>query len=150
MSKKGNATQVYNDLYVLLPITGNQARPKLFDLEIKVPPVLYEEVIEVEGKVVLSQEDRCQLDKSGMEHVPADKTLTGESVHVMTKLNEVKLRKDLASLLDKGVSSIAVALMHSYTFPDHELKVAEVAKEMGFNHISLSHQVMPMVRIVPR
>ena len=114
------------------------------------PPVLYEEVIEVEGKVILSQEDRCQLDKSGMEHVLADKTLTGESVHVMTKLNEVKLRKDLAGLLDKGVSSIAVALMHSYTFPDHELKVAEVAKEMGFNHISLSHQVMPMVRIVPR
>ena len=122
----------------------------MFDLEIKVPPVLYEEVIEVEGKVVLSQEDRCQLDKSGMEHVPAGKTLTGESVHVMTELNEVKLRKDLAGLLDKGVSSIAVALMHSYTFPDHELKAAEVAKEMGFNHISLSHQVMPMVRIVPR
>ena len=26
----------------------------------------------------------------------------------------------------------------------------QIASEMGFGHISLSHQVMPMVRIVPR
>ena len=143
------------------------------------PPVLYEEVVEVEGKVVLTQEDRCQLDKSAMEHVPAgrhqnelsispksqynldnqqysscfvftERTLTGESVHVMIPLNEDKLREDMAGLLAKGVTSIAVALMHSYTYPDHELRVAEIARDMGFKHISLSHQVMPMVRIVPR
>ena len=107
-------------------------------------------MIEVEGKVVLSQDGRCQLDKSGMELVSAEKTLTGESVHVMTALNEGRLKEDLAGLLARGVSSIAVALMHSYTYPDHELRVAEIAKKMGFKHISLSHQVMPMVRIVPR
>jgi len=129
---------------------GNQARPKLFDLEIKVPPVLYEEVVEVDGKVILSQEGICQLDKQGMKSVTPEKTLTGEGVHVFTDLDEQKLRKDLAGLLAKGVTSIAVALMHSYTYPDHELRIAQIASEMGFGHISLSHQVMPMVRIVPR
>ena len=32
----------------------------------------------------------------------------------------------------------------------HEKRVGEVAKEMGFSHVSLSSDVMPMVRIVPR
>ena len=112
--------------------------------------MLYEEVIEVEGKVILSQEGICQLDKQGMKSVTPEKTLTGEGVHVFTDLDEQKLRKDLAVLLAKGVTSIAVALMHSYTYPNHELRVAKIAEEMGFKHISLSHQVMPMVRIVPR
>ena len=40
--------------------------------------------------------------------------------------------------------------MHSYTFHEHELKVAEIAKALGFTNISLSSQIMPMVRLVPR
>jgi hypothetical protein len=43
-----------------------------------------------------------------------------------------------------------VTLLHSYTFHEHELRVAEVAKALGFNNISLSSQIMPMVRLVPR
>ena len=35
-------------------------------------------------------------------------------------------------------------------YPDHEQSVGKIAKEMGFNHVSLSSLVMPMVRIVPR
>jgi 5-oxoprolinase (ATP-hydrolysing) len=49
-----------------------------------------------------------------------------------------------------GISSLAVALMHSYTFDEHELKVAEIAKSVGFKNVSLSSQIMPMVRLVPR
>ena len=100
-------------------------------MEIKVPPVLYEEVVEVEGKVILSQEGICQLDKQGMKSVPPEKTLTGEGVHVFTDLDEQKLRKDLAGLLAKGVTSIAVALMHSYTYPDHELRIAQVCSNIA-------------------
>ena len=33
---------------------------------------------------------------------------------------------------------------------DHEEALCELAKEMGFLHVSLSSQVMPMVRMVPR
>ena len=33
---------------------------------------------------------------------------------------------------------------------DHENMIGDVARDIGFTHISLSHQVMPMVKIVPR
>ena len=93
--------------------------------------MLYEEVVEVEGKVILSQEGICQLDKQGMKSVTPEKTLTGEGVHVFPDLDEQKLRKDLAGLLVKGVTSIAVALMHSYTYPDHELRIAQVCSKIA-------------------
>lgn len=33
---------------------------------------------------------------------------------------------------------------------EDEVAVGELAKDTGFHQVSLSHQVMPMVRIVPR
>lgn len=40
--------------------------------------------------------------------------------------------------------------MHSYTFRDHELAVGKLAEEIGFTHISLSAELSPTVKIVPR
>jgi len=40
--------------------------------------------------------------------------------------------------------------MHSYTFPDHEQLIGKIAEEIGFSHISLSSQLMPMIKLVPR
>ena len=37
-----------------------------------------------------------------------------------------------------------------YRYPNHEEAIGELAREMGFSHVSLSSQVMPMVRMVPR
>jgi len=37
-----------------------------------------------------------------------------------------------------------------FTFPDHELAIGRLAKEVGFQHISLSSQLLPMIRMVPR
>ena len=65
-------------------------------------------------------------------------------------INKEGLKKDLQSLLSDGIKSLAVVLLHSYTFNDHEKEVGQLAKEMGFTHVSLSSEVMPMVRIVPR
>ena len=56
----------------------------------------------------------------------------------------------LFSLIISGILSLAVALIHSYTFHEHELRVAEVARSIGFTNVSLSSQIMPMVRLVPR
>ena len=66
------------------------------------------------------------------------------------RLNKEKLTADLSSVLSRGIKSLAVVLLHSYTFPDHEEEVGTLAREMGFTHVSLSSHVMPMVRIVPR
>ncbi|XP_062501085.1 5-oxoprolinase-like isoform X1 [Corticium candelabrum] len=134
-------TKGFEDLLYI----GNQARPNIFDLEIVCPEVLYEHVIEVEERVVLQQES-CQLGLDGEEIVG----ITGEKLVVVEKINKIKLEEDLKTLLDKGITSLAVALMHSYTFDGHEKEVASMAKSLGFEHVSLSSAVMPMVKIVPR
>ncbi|XP_060073815.1 5-oxoprolinase-like [Ylistrum balloti] len=124
---------------------GNQARPNIFDLEIVAPDQLYEEVIEVEERVVF-QQDRCEIKKA----CPIVTGTTGEKLEVWRSVDVSQLRQDLQRLLDRGIRSLAVVLLHSYTFADHEQEVGRVAKEMGFHQVSLSSDVMPMVRVVPR
>lgn len=45
---------------------------------------------------------------------------------------------------------MAIVLLHSYTFPKHELDAFKVAEAIGFEQISLSSEVMPMIKAVPR
>lgn len=52
--------------------------------------------------------------------------------------------------MDSGISSIAVVLKHAAVFPEHEQAVGRIAREMGFAQVSLSHEVMQMVKMVPR
>lgn len=56
----------------------------------------------------------------------------------------------MQGVLDKDITSLAVCLKHSFLFPEHEQKVGELARSMGFKQISLSSEVMPMVKMVPR
>ena len=125
---------------------GNQTRPKIFDLNIVVPEVLYEEVIEVDESLFLDRSD-CKLDKSKWRKVIGT---TEETLFVERELNEAKLEADLKRLRSLGIESLAVALMHSYTFRENEEKVEILAKKLGFKHVSLSSKIMPMVRLVPR
>ena len=37
-----------------------------------------------------------------------------------------------------------------FSFPDHEQRVGEIAREMGFTNVSLSHQILAMQKYVPR
>ncbi|CAN0338794.1 unnamed protein product, partial [Ectocarpus sp. 8 AP-2014] len=60
------------------------------------------------------------------------------------------VRGSLQAVLDQGITSLAVVFLHSYTFADHERRVGKLAGEMGFTHVSLSSEVMPMVKAVPR
>lgn len=60
------------------------------------------------------------------------------------------LRPRLQTLYDSGVRALAVVFIHSYTFPDHELLVGQLAREIGFTHVSLSSQLLPMIRAVSR
>lgn len=45
---------------------------------------------------------------------------------------------------------MAIVLAHSYACPDHELQIGKIAKELGFSHVTLSHEAMPMMRLVNR
>lgn len=60
------------------------------------------------------------------------------------------VKTQLQSIYNGGIRSLAVCLMHSYIFPDHELAIYDIAKEMGFAQISLSSQVSQRSKIVPR
>ncbi|MBF0279674.1 MAG: hydantoinase B/oxoprolinase family protein [SAR324 cluster bacterium] len=123
---------------------GNQSRPRIFDLEIKKPELLYESVIEVDERVRLL----------GKKEDPAGKRVvegsTGEKLLVLRGPDAEKVRQQLSAVYQSGIRSIAVVFIHAYTFHEHENQIGKIAKELGFEQISLSHQVMPMVKMVPR
>jgi hypothetical protein len=37
-----------------------------------------------------------------------------------------------------------------HRYPNHELRLRDLALELGFSHVSMSSEVMPMIRAVPR
>nr|POE75809.1 uncharacterized protein c11d3.15 [Quercus suber] len=137
---------------------GNQSRPKIFDLAIRKPEVLYKAVVEVEERVTL--EDYAEdPERTRTEAVSADQAgdkdvvvrgLSGESVRILRRPQEEQIRKQLQDIYDSGLRSIAVCLMHGYTYPHHEALVGKIAKDIGFSHVSLSHELMPMIKLVPR
>ncbi|KAI1389762.1 Hydantoinase B/oxoprolinase-domain-containing protein [Hypoxylon trugodes] len=141
-------------------VIGNQSRPKIFDLAIKKPDVLYGEVVEVDERVTLEDyaEDpertisKADAKAGTAEAAKADLVmgLSGEAVRVLQRPEETRIKDQLKSIYDKGIRSIAVCLMHGYTFPDHEALIGKIAKEVGFDHISLSHELMPMIKLVSR
>lgn len=126
---------------------GNQARPNIFDLTVSKPSNLYEEVIEVDERVELVMD---KADASAYSSASVVKGVSGELVKVVKPLNEESLKPLLKGLLEKGISCLAVVLMHSYTYPQHEVIVEKLAASLGFRHVSLSSALTPMVRAVPR
>ena len=104
---------------------GYQNRPLLFDLNIKLPELLYERVVEVSERL-------------------------NEKGEVVTKLNEEEVRNSLIKAKSDGINSVAIAFMHSYINPDHENKIEKIAKEENFNQISVSHKVSPLIKLVGR
>ena len=104
---------------------GYQQRPKLFSLDINLPDMLYSKIIEIEERV----------DVNGK---------------ILTKLDTLKSEKLLKSAFNEGYKSIAIVLLHGYRYQDHENKLKLIAKEIGFKQISVSHNVSPLMKIIPR
>lgn len=150
------ATRGFRDCLAI----GNQSRPRIFDLAIRKPDVLYEEVVEVDERVTLEDyaEDPERHLTSASVHAGTDAAgradlvmgLSGEAVRILRRPEEGEIRRQLRAVRDRGISSIAVCLMHGYTFPDHEALVGRVARDLGFRHVSLSHELMPMIKLVSR
>jgi len=104
---------------------GYQNRPKLFERHIVLPELLYERVIEIDERV----------GAQGDEIRPVDLD---------------RARRDLQSAFDGGIRSAAIVFMHGYRFTDHERQVAELARDIGFIQISVSHRVSPLMKLVGR
>ncbi|RPA79651.1 5-oxoprolinase [Ascobolus immersus RN42] len=143
-------TEGFKDCLVI----GNQSRPKIFDLAIHKPDVLYQDVIEIRERVTLEDfaehPDRLTTDVKAQNDPNLVQGLSGEAVRILERPDPKEIREKLQGLYENGYRSIAVCLLHSYTFPDHEKLVGEIAEEIGFSHISLSSQLMPMIKLIPR
>lgn len=137
-------TQGFRDLLQI----GNQARPSIFDLTVSKPSNLYEEVVEVEERVQLVQAKEEEENQGASSSLV--KGISGELIRIVKPLNEEALKPALKILLEKGISCLAVVLMHSYTYPHHEQQVEKLALSLGFRHVSISSALTPMVRAVPR
>ncbi|KAG7755314.1 hypothetical protein KL947_004160 [Ogataea haglerorum] len=130
---------------------GNQSRPHIFDLSVKRPSVLYDTVIEVDERVTLEDyvedPERVFTAPNGEDLVEG---LSKETVRVLKRPDPETIKTHLQLIFDMGIKSLAVCFLHSYTFPDHELLVGDIAKEIGFTHVSLSCELSPMIKLVPR
>ncbi|HEY2033924.1 MAG TPA: hydantoinase B/oxoprolinase family protein [Rhizomicrobium sp.] len=104
---------------------GYQHRPKLFALKIELPDMLYDSVIEANERV----------------------TAEGE---VLAALDEDALRRDLQTARESGIDSCAIVFLHGYRYPAHERRAAEIAREVGFTQVSISHDTVPLMKYVSR
>jgi 5-oxoprolinase (ATP-hydrolysing) len=129
-----NALLERNGSRVVLAITkgfkdalriGYQNRPDIFARRIVLPTMLYEQVIEVDER----------YNAHGTELLP---------------VNIEAVKKDLQAAYNSGIRSCAIVLMHAYRYPQHEQQVAQLASDIGFTQISISHQVSPLMKLVSR
>jgi 5-oxoprolinase (ATP-hydrolysing) len=104
---------------------GYQARPKIFAKEIIKPELLYGSVAEIDERIL------------------ADGT-------VEKPLDEVQLRESLHAIKAEGYQALAIVFMHAWRYADHEKRAAEIAREIGFAQISVSHEVSPLIKFVGR
>jgi 5-oxoprolinase (ATP-hydrolysing) len=126
---------------------GDQSRPDIFDLTCKKPSLLYEQVVEVNERTMLKQYSPPDF----ADNYPQATGITGEDVLILQPPNLADVKIELEALRDKGITSLAIAFLHSYTYPNHEQAVGELANSMGcFEQISMSSAVMAMVKLVPR
>jgi 5-oxoprolinase (ATP-hydrolysing) len=110
---------------------GYQNRPRIFERQIALPELLYERVVEVDERIAAD----------GTELRPPDLE---------------RLERDLRAAAGDddgdgdGVRAVAVVCLHSHLHPEHERAIGALAERVGFGHVSLSSEVSPLMKLVPR
>jgi 5-oxoprolinase (ATP-hydrolysing) len=104
---------------------GYQDRPDIFALDIRLPQPVYDRVLEVDERV-------------------------GADGAVVVPLDEEGGRRGLDEARHAGYRAVAVALMHGYRYPEHERRVAQLARAAGFSQVSVSHEISPLMKLVSR
>jgi 5-oxoprolinase (ATP-hydrolysing) len=104
---------------------GYQARPDIFARHIVLPSMLYERVVEIDERV-------------------------GVDGGVLRPLDEDQARKALTRVRETGIDSLAIILMHGWRYTGHEARLADLARDIGFTQLSVSHEVAPLTKLVGR
>ncbi|KAJ5898456.1 Hydantoinaseoxoprolinase N-terminal [Penicillium tannophilum] len=143
------ATKGFKDVCVI----DDQTRPKLFDLNVRKPPALHVTSVEIDERITIEDYDLnpFPLNKSAEVIDPAlVKTPSGEVIRILKALDPQNVREVLGGLRSAGYNSLAISLLHSYLHTNHEDQVAEIAKEMGFEHITKASEVSPVIKYLQR
>jgi 5-oxoprolinase (ATP-hydrolysing) len=104
---------------------GDQSRPDIFARRIVPPARLHAAVIEA----------RERIDASGAVVLPLDRD---------------GLRRELAAARASGLRAVAIVFMHGWRHTAHEREAAAVARSLGFEEVSVSHELSPLVRFGAR
>src|SRR4051794_31417027 len=104
---------------------GYQARPDIFARHIVLPSMLFERVIEIDERI-------------------------GVDGAVLVSVDGNRARDALQDIRDSGVDALAIVLMHGWRYPEHEARLADIAYELGFSQVSVSHEVAPLIKLVGR
>ena len=104
---------------------GYQHRPKLFDRKIVLPSQLYEQTIEIDERMSAEGSTLLELDVEAA-------------------------RQALKGAFDLGIRAVAIVFMHAYRYPRHELRVAAIARTVGFTQVSTSHETATLMKLVGR
>ncbi|ORY78471.1 Hydantoinase/oxoprolinase-domain-containing protein [Leucosporidium creatinivorum] len=141
---------------------ANQSRPGIFDLNVRRPKMLYENVLEVDERVTLVgytsdpefASKAVKFDERGAvisgHEGEIVRGLSGEAVRILKKPDVAQVTADLQALYDSGTRGLAICLAHSYTFQDHESLIASIAEKIGFTQVSVSSVLSPQIKMVPR
>jgi len=126
LERKGDATLlvITRGLKDQLEI-GTQARSDIFAKHITKPDMLYANVI--------AADERVRADGS-----------------IERPLDLAALEAELLQARRAGIDAVAIVFMHAYAHPKHERQAAELARSLGFAQVSASHEVSPLIKLVPR
>ncbi|HEX4494009.1 MAG TPA: hydantoinase B/oxoprolinase family protein [Acidimicrobiia bacterium] len=102
-----------------------QERPRIFDRHIVLPELLYSRVVEARERI-------------------------GADGEVVRALDESHLRDGLERAFADGIRSAAIVFVHGYRYTAHEDAAAALARAVGFEQVSVSHEVSPLVKLVGR
>ena len=104
---------------------GYQERKNIFATEIIKPEALYDRVVEIDERVLADGSTELPLDLAQAEAA-------------------------LRALKAEGYNAVAIVFMHAYKFPAHEAAVAKIARDIGIEQVSVSHEVSPLIKLVGR
>ncbi len=126
LERKGSRVALFiTEGFADLLAIGDQRRQDLFALRHEPRPQFHERVVEVRERL-------------------------GADGRVLVPLNEDQVRAAAVDLNQRGITHAAIALMHSFAYPEHERRIEEILREEGFQHVSASSWLAPFAKLLPR
>ncbi|NQZ57738.1 MAG: hydantoinase/oxoprolinase family protein [Lentisphaeraceae bacterium] len=114
-------TKGFKDVWTI----GNQSRSALFDLKVQQPKTLLSAVKEIDERV----------DTNG---------------NVLAPVNRAEVEKACRELQEQGIEALAICLVNSYVNQHHENEICEIARQCGFEHISVSSKLSRRIKLLDR